>query len=513
MRPERLEFCGLKSYSEKAVIDFSALSTYGLFGVFGDTGSGKSTILDAIFYALYGDFPEKIAANDEFINKKAGGLNVDFVFSVKENGKKVFYRVKREWKLKAPTAKTQPTAKAVLSRFEGNIEYPVADGTASVNDAIENLLGLTLKQFIKCIVLPQGEFSAFLTMQKSERLKIISALFDLEKYGRYLSMKLSMELKSIDAETQMKAGQLESFSEYDKERFDKAVEDETAAKTAHDEYIVINNKINDDFNNFKDNYARHNKLSELYDKKKSLDVLRPEMERKARHLSAYHKAAASIELYDKLQQKERELRSLEAKKKQTESKLKDLEANAEKAEKAYASVPDKQKLCDKVKACYNSLRLLSKDYSSIEASRKEISDLSYNITTEDKAVSDTVKALSSVIEKQSSIEEKIKGFAFKDRLTATIEKLSYFSKISFIEEETDFLSTLSFAAAGYANVVKMINDRIAVLSAAKGENTSDYESELKNLKYLLEQNGQGLQRRRLERSAAPLQRPFPSWAG
>ena len=488
MRPERLEFCGLKSYSEKAVIDFSALSTYGIFGVFGDTGSGKSTILDAVFYALYGDFPEKISSNDEFINKKAGGLNVDFVFSVKENGTKVFYRVKREWKLKAPTAKTQPTAKAVLSRFEGNLEYPVADGTSAVNEAIENLLGLTLKQFIKCIVLPQGEFSAFLTMQKGERLKIISALFDLEKYGRYLSMKLSMELKSIDAETQMTAGQLESFSDFDKERLDKAVEDEKAAKTAYDEYVVINGKIRDNFNNFKDNYVRHNKLAELYKSKAALDVIRPGIERKTQYLNAYHKAAASIELYDKLQQKERESKALEAKKIKTEKDLSDLEVKAEKAEKAYAGVPDKRELCDKIKACYNSLRMLSRDYSSIEASRKAISDMSCLITTEDKAVSDTEKDLAAAMENLTASEKKIEEFAFKDRLTAAMEKLSHFSKVSFIDEETEFLRALSFTAAGYENVAKMIDERITVLAAAKGENTSDYESELKNLKRLLEQN-------------------------
>ena len=54
MKPRRLEFCGINSFSEKAVIDFDKLLASGIFGIFGDTGSGKTTILDSMIFALYG---------------------------------------------------------------------------------------------------------------------------------------------------------------------------------------------------------------------------------------------------------------------------------------------------------------------------------------------------------------------------------------------------------------------------------------------------------------------------
>ena len=54
MKPIYLEFCGINSFSERAEVDFEALLDYGIFGIFGDTGSGKSTVLDAIGFALYG---------------------------------------------------------------------------------------------------------------------------------------------------------------------------------------------------------------------------------------------------------------------------------------------------------------------------------------------------------------------------------------------------------------------------------------------------------------------------
>ena len=63
MKPVKLEFKGLNSFSERAVIDFEPLLKSGIFGIFGETGSGKSTILDAINFALYGDIernPDKL---------------------------------------------------------------------------------------------------------------------------------------------------------------------------------------------------------------------------------------------------------------------------------------------------------------------------------------------------------------------------------------------------------------------------------------------------------------------
>ena len=67
MRPIRLEFQGLKSYTEKTVIDFQKLTREGIFGIFGNTGSGKSTVLDSMLLALYGRLPKTTTASD-FIN-------------------------------------------------------------------------------------------------------------------------------------------------------------------------------------------------------------------------------------------------------------------------------------------------------------------------------------------------------------------------------------------------------------------------------------------------------------
>ena len=79
MRPIRLELSGLNSYTDKQVIDFKKLTSRGLFGIFGNTGSGKSTILDAITIALYGDISRKTT---DYINSNCDKAVVKYEFEI-----------------------------------------------------------------------------------------------------------------------------------------------------------------------------------------------------------------------------------------------------------------------------------------------------------------------------------------------------------------------------------------------------------------------------------------------
>ena len=79
MKPIYLEFCGINSFSEKTQIDFRALLSGGLFGIFGDTGSGKSTILDCIHLALYGKIDR--SSGGDFIHYGADSAYVSILKS------------------------------------------------------------------------------------------------------------------------------------------------------------------------------------------------------------------------------------------------------------------------------------------------------------------------------------------------------------------------------------------------------------------------------------------------
>ncbi len=180
MKPIYLEFSGINSFSEKAEIDFRALLSGGVFGVFGDTGSGKSTILDCIHLALYGRIER--SSGNEFLNYAVDQAYVNFEFEVSVEGVTNGYLVHRERRRKSNTAK------ASLSQRTADGKWLVlAEGTRDVDTAIEEILGLNFADFKMCIALPQGDFAALVNAAPNERSRLVSRLFDLERYGDRLT--------------------------------------------------------------------------------------------------------------------------------------------------------------------------------------------------------------------------------------------------------------------------------------------------------------------------------------
>ena len=184
MKPVYLEFCGINSFSEKAVVDFRALLTGGVFGIFGDTGSGKSTILDCIHLALYGQIER--SSGSECINYHLDSAYVVFDFEITTEGERHVYRVRRERRRK------NNISKAWLYEYgkEGEL-MALAEGTRDVNEKLESIIGLAFADFKMCIALPQGEFASLVKASTSERVKLVSRLFDLEKYGERLFKAVS----------------------------------------------------------------------------------------------------------------------------------------------------------------------------------------------------------------------------------------------------------------------------------------------------------------------------------
>ena len=88
MKPRYLEIEGLQSFKEIQKINFDELSETGLFGIFGPTGSGKSTILDAITLALYGKVHRAVMGTQGIINTNSDKVRVTFVFDLLKNNRR-----------------------------------------------------------------------------------------------------------------------------------------------------------------------------------------------------------------------------------------------------------------------------------------------------------------------------------------------------------------------------------------------------------------------------------------
>ena len=193
MKPVYLEFCGINSFSETAKIQFDKLLSGGIFGIFGDTGSGKSTVLDAIHFALYGEVDRVPKAFADCINHKCDTASVTFDFSLQTAGARHTYRVQRERKRKASGTK------AYLYEYtqQGKL-FPLAEGARDVDSKIIEIIGLTFEDFKTCIALPQGDFAALVKASPSDRVKLVARLFNLERYGERLSIAINQKSKDAD---------------------------------------------------------------------------------------------------------------------------------------------------------------------------------------------------------------------------------------------------------------------------------------------------------------------------
>ena len=240
MKPIKLEIEGLHSFEKNQVIDFRTLSSHGIFGIFGVTGSGKSTILDAIILSLYGKV-QRSKTNSDFINLKSNKAVVSFEFSFTDNGKEKVYIVRRTFKRKN---KNKQEVDQIAEVFEAGAlgSRQIIEGATKVDNFITSLLGMSDVEFLKCIALPQGEFASFLKAKPNERVAIIGNIFDLNKYGQELWEKVRVKTEGLekakavvdgkivvlgevcDGDLQAKKSELENISKETKEKSAKLAE-------------------------------------------------------------------------------------------------------------------------------------------------------------------------------------------------------------------------------------------------------------------------------------------------
>lgn len=209
MRPLSLQMTAFGPYAGTETIDFTRLRGHQLFLITGPTGSGKTSILDAITFALYGE-----ASGDL---RKGKGLRSDYAdpacrteVSLTFQSRGRTYRVTRAPEQEAPKKRGQGTtsvkaAGSLVEMQDGGREKVLAGTSAAATQVMEALLGFKADQFRQLMVLPQGEFLRFLMLKTDERRKILETLFRTERFGR-LEKRLdekARELKAAhDAKTQ-----------------------------------------------------------------------------------------------------------------------------------------------------------------------------------------------------------------------------------------------------------------------------------------------------------------------
>lgn len=198
MKPEKLVMSAFGPYAARTQIDFTLLGERGLYLICGDTGAGKTTVFDAIVFALYGEASGENREPTMFRSKYADGDTPTFVeLTFSCNGKR--YKILRnpEYKRKKSRGEgvTDEKANAELTMPDGKVITKVKD----VNRAVVDILGIDRGQFTQIAMLAQGDFAKLLLAPTEDRKKIFQKIFQTHSFQR-LQDEIKAEALKLKAE-------------------------------------------------------------------------------------------------------------------------------------------------------------------------------------------------------------------------------------------------------------------------------------------------------------------------
>lgn len=374
MKPRKLRIQGLNSFVEEQIIDFEKLTEKGLFGIFGPTGSGKSTILDAITIAMYGEISR---GTNEYINSQREDMFVSYEFEIGAAQERCIYIIDRHIKRdKSGTSYT--TKSAVLRQIVAGETKVLCDKARDIKSSIISIIGLNCDDFTRSVVLPQGKFSEFLMLRGSDRREMLERIFNLKKYGTDLTKKIREVKKQYQSELDRITGSLDRYNGITEEiylekhsKLEKLKEDEISLRQEKE-------ALDREYERLKMLWELQNELNSYNEKLKLLTLTQADMESKRNKLSSAKNALAVkpfIDDIDNTQIKvEKSISELEVLKAALEVLLKNLNETENMYNNAYERKDKELTGLIKKEANLNTVIDMDKDIINLKAEIKELED-------------------------------------------------------------------------------------------------------------------------------------------
>ncbi|MFD5883704.1 AAA family ATPase, partial [Streptomyces yangpuensis] len=207
MRLHRLAVTAFGPFAEPQKIDFDALSGAGIFLLHGPTGAGKTSVLDAVCYALYGSVPGARQAPGTTLRSDhaAAGTPTEVTLELTAGGRRleITRRPEQERPKKRGTGTTKDKAQSRLREHTGEGWEPLSRSHQEIGEEIEQLLGMSREQFCQVVLLPQGEFARFLRADEAARGRLLGRLFDTR---RFAAVETLLGERRRAAEARVRAG-------------------------------------------------------------------------------------------------------------------------------------------------------------------------------------------------------------------------------------------------------------------------------------------------------------------
>lgn len=422
MRPTKLKISAFGPYSNQVEIDIDKLGTSGLYLITGDTGAGKTTIFDAVTFALYGEASGRTRQVSSLRSKYADTSTETFVeMEFLHNGEKYYIKRNPEYlrPKKRGEGETKQEAQALLIYPDARQVNSVKD----VNSAIVNLLGLNQDQFRQIIMLPQNDFSKLLLSNTKERIDIFRYIFDTSKYSKIQNILLEKN-KEIE---QKNKELLLSISQY-----------------VNDIKYIKNDEILQELNQIKENVVLH-KIDRLFDLinimndnfKKELNDLK---EKEENYKTDIEKTKVLVDKYEKNEKIKSDLKLLN-------KNLIDKKSEFEDRKKAFEGIDKLEKNLDEIKRQLviresNLSKFLELD--NLEKQKTELEKQKQELTQIKRENNEKLQQNKIVLEKSNKIIEKLKDIEIKQiNLNNQIENLEK-EKSSFKDIQKQYEEYLQY---------------------------------------------------------------------
>ncbi|MBR0414136.1 MAG: SMC family ATPase [Clostridia bacterium] len=345
MKPLKLEFQAFGPYINHEVIDFEGLTDKKLFLICGETGSGKTMILDAMTFALYGK--EKSDARSDLdelrCTQAAFGEDTFVRFTFSNNGEKYLFERKLVCKSKN-FSKQQNVFKIDEA---GNMQVVFENcKDADINSYAEEVIGLTRDQFRQIIILPQGKFESFLLAKSDDKQEILSNIFDVKKWKSISDLffkNADEELKRVNGYQTTINNRIEVYDCETADAFYAQVEGaiqqrealkEAYQKAGYKKKLENAEKEKETAKQFANLHTKESELKALEQKKSEIEASdkKLKLSQKAQNVKPFADAYASAnrELSERCKKAEEAATALEAAKKAKDTAEKELKAHQEK---------------------------------------------------------------------------------------------------------------------------------------------------------------------------------------
>lgn len=399
MIPVQLTIQGLYSYQEKQTIDFTKLTGASLFGIFGPVGSGKSSILEAITFAVYGRTDRLNLAGDNryynMMNLKSNELLIDFIF---ETGKdQSAYRAVVKGKRNSKKFEEVKTLDRFASIKEGNHWRSIGV------EELEQAIGLSYENFKRTIIIPQGKFQEFLQLGNKDRTQMMKELFNLGKYEFYYKVT-SLESKN-NAEKQLVEGQLQQLGAVDPEQLDVY---QAQLNRLEEEIKEQVDKLTE--NQKKEEQLR--KLQELMQKKADAEKEQKKLQEQGPEFQALEKR---ILRYEQCVLRFKQLLvSLQETRKKQQDREKQIRIDSEKLKAEVVEIERLEKLLEAIKPAYEKREELKKKADELtrlmqmKTLEKTIAEEEVRLKNGKKILNETIQQLEELKAEKQQLETLIK---------------------------------------------------------------------------------------------------------